>query len=263
MKVGVRSAGRSVAVLSALVAVFVLSLAGVAGAELIKPHASAPETVTPHAVTSAPQSEPAPEPEEEAESEESSEAEPEFKVHRHEIFQKPPPPPGTPLTPDPRSKRFDPPTSGLIDQGTQPNDLKDDSGRFTPWADAPWRNQSCDASCKDMWVTWADGVRVPRGNPSDLRHGLEEVIEDTLEKIEKAYIKADIKSLDQAPAAPASAPSNDPSTQSKGDQGQAVDDENPLETHDGSGKEQCRGQGNASDTNEKVEDGGSGTNVCR
>lgn len=233
MRVGVHSCGRSVAVLAALVALFALSLAGTAGAALITPHAATPQTVTPHAVAPAPAPEPEPEPtpapapeeeEEEAEGEESSEAEPEFTVHRHDVPVRPPGPyAGRNINSPVRT-----PFSHL------PGVWKDYEGHFSPYEQAPWREHACDEECRYEWEVFANLPIVPRrDDPGPNGPDLQELIEAAVERLAKAYVEADVKVIEYNEKNPV-----------------------PIGTP-------CRGQGNAIDNVEQVEDLGSGSHACR
>jgi hypothetical protein len=274
MKVGVPGSGRPIAVLTALTAALVLSLsvlAATAGAELITPHAATPETVTPHEVTPAPEaaSEPVPAPEVEpeySESEESGESE------ESQAGEAPQPPKLHPHQTDPFPEP--PPETGPGDSG----------GGITRywWDDHYWQFGTCGLECKLDWL-WFANRSATQSMPGYENDGSGDewytpegsLLYAVLSRVEGTYMKndlslgiiQDIKDLATAlnqPPVPEEPNINHSADVPKGDQSKAdAPVDNPFEGNQDPAKGQCRGQGNTSDTNDQVEDGKSGSNVCR
>jgi hypothetical protein len=261
MKVGVRSSGRPVAVLTALTAVLVLSLsvlASSAGAELITPHAATPETVTPQVVTPAPAPAAAPEavPAPEAEYEESSEA-PSTEAE------------GQSQTKKKQNRRGD---SDRVDPNSLPLTPDEESGKTEPWWTRGLNAPSCGISCWQDTVGSMDSIlrgSFPLADPIWVDWAtVEEITRKAIALVLINHIKTDatVRLLNAGADVPQAPTTPDPAKDSTDDSGQSKADapvDNPFDTHDGPGKDQCRGQGNTSDTNDQVEDGKSGSNVCR
>jgi hypothetical protein len=255
--------------LAATFALALLALPGGASAELITPHAATPETVTPHEVTPAPEAasalEAAPEPTLEAEygeqtetaSEAETEAEGQKSLHPGERR--------------PGGSRGD----------TTPT--TDSSGRFTPITGAPWRDSSCGWRCQIGWVKWADNELAKTDWPrleviygtfyltTSLGSDFQQVLTTAIRRWALAYVSADATSLlgPQSNSGPASSsgtePAKDETKGSDSDTKQSRGDapvDNPFEGYQEPGTEKCRA-GSGSDTNDQVEDGKSGSNVCR
>jgi hypothetical protein len=245
------------------------ALAGNASAALITPHAATPTTVTPQVVTPPPtqsSTQPAPEP----------------------TYQ-PAPSTGEPTGVAPASSTSPSPPSATAH--VDPNSVARRSGEF-PRPEQDPNSSDCENACQGAWFHWAavEGLHdyetlmafddlLSAGSGVDVGAYFQEI--ERFVQVKTIFTQSLNYGLDHEAENVIAAALNiahpwgpDPSAGSSSGTGSSSSSatnpsageghtDNSVEGNQGPAKEQCRGQGNASDTNEQVEDGGSGTNGCR